>query len=186
MDGYAAEVERLMRRLFGSLREDDRRRYAAIEVTKLGHGGTEYIASVLECDPKTIRAGLAGCGNCFWSDGGIWEDGGISRARRCPMIRHTIQVEDESEYLAAQQAIAMVRELKALANGTPDGKVLAVVEREAVERGRRFTRDRLQEVLNAQAAGLEKKGSADGSAPAAAGGATAAGPSVASSPRPAT
>ncbi|WP_148598044.1 hypothetical protein [Aquisphaera giovannonii] len=102
------------------------------------------------------------------------------------MIRHTIQVEDESEYLAAQQAIAMVRELKALANGTPDGKVLAVVEREAVERGRRFTRDRLQEVLNAQAAGLEKKGSADGSAPAAAGGATAAGPSVASSPRPAT
>jgi hypothetical protein len=59
MDGYAADVERLMRRLFGSLKEDDRRRYAAIEAAKLGHGGIEYVAGVLGCDPKTIRAGLA-------------------------------------------------------------------------------------------------------------------------------
>jgi hypothetical protein len=59
MDGYAAEVERMMRRLFDSLKEDDRRRYAAIEAAKLGHGGIEYIAGVLECDPKTIRAGRA-------------------------------------------------------------------------------------------------------------------------------
>ncbi len=58
MDGYAAEVERMMRRLFGSLKEDDRRRYAAIEAAKLGHGGIEYIARVLECDPKTIQLGM--------------------------------------------------------------------------------------------------------------------------------
>ena len=58
MAGYTAGVERLMRRLFGSLRESDRRRYAAIEAAKLGHGGTEYIATVLGCDPKTIRQGL--------------------------------------------------------------------------------------------------------------------------------
>jgi hypothetical protein len=48
----------LMRRLFGSLKESDRRRYAAIEAAKLGHGGIEYIATVLGCDPKTIRLGL--------------------------------------------------------------------------------------------------------------------------------
>jgi hypothetical protein len=59
MDGYAAEVERMMKRLFGSLKEHDRRRYAAIEAAKLGHGGIEYVASVLGCDPKTIRVGLA-------------------------------------------------------------------------------------------------------------------------------
>lgn len=59
MDGYAPEVERIMRRLFGSLREGDRRRYAAVEAAKLGHGGTEYIAGVLGCDPKTIRLGLS-------------------------------------------------------------------------------------------------------------------------------
>jgi hypothetical protein len=58
MVGYAEGMERLMRRLFDSLKEDDRRRYAAIEAAKLGHGGVEYIAAVLECDPKTIRLGL--------------------------------------------------------------------------------------------------------------------------------
>lgn len=58
MDGYTAEVQRLMKRLFASLKESDRRRYAAIEAAKLGHGGIEYVASVLGCDPKTIRLGL--------------------------------------------------------------------------------------------------------------------------------
>ena len=59
MNAYTHEVEAKMKRLFDSLRENDRRRYAAIEALKLGHGGTEYIAEVLGCDPKTIRAGLA-------------------------------------------------------------------------------------------------------------------------------
>jgi hypothetical protein len=58
MDVYAAEVQRMMKRLFASLKESDRRRYAAIEAAKLGHGGIEYVASVLGCDPKTIRLGL--------------------------------------------------------------------------------------------------------------------------------
>jgi hypothetical protein len=58
MDSYTAEVERLMKRLFASLSEGDRRRYAAIEATKLGHGGVEYISALLGCDPKTIRRGL--------------------------------------------------------------------------------------------------------------------------------
>jgi hypothetical protein len=58
MSVYTAEVERMMKRLFDSLKESDRRRYAAIEAAKLGHGGIEYIARVLECDPKTIRLGL--------------------------------------------------------------------------------------------------------------------------------
>jgi hypothetical protein len=57
MGTYAADVERMMRRLYNSLKESDRRRYAAIEAAKLGHGGTEYIAGVLGCDPKTIRVG---------------------------------------------------------------------------------------------------------------------------------
>src|SRR4051794_38766110 len=59
MVGYAAEVERMMARLFDSLKESDRRRYAAIEATKLGHGGVEYISALLGCDPKTIRQGLS-------------------------------------------------------------------------------------------------------------------------------
>ncbi len=59
MDAYTPEVEAKMKRLFDSLKENDRRRYAAIEALKLGYGGIEYIARVLGCDPKTIRVGLA-------------------------------------------------------------------------------------------------------------------------------
>jgi hypothetical protein len=54
---YNAETEHSMRMFYNSLSERDRRRYAAIEVAKLGHGGTDYIATLLGCDPKTIRQG---------------------------------------------------------------------------------------------------------------------------------
>ena len=56
---YPAEVEKSMQALHRSLRENDRRRYAAVEAAKLGHGGTDYVASLLGCDPKTIRRGQA-------------------------------------------------------------------------------------------------------------------------------
>jgi hypothetical protein len=46
-----------MRMFHASLSEKDRRRYAAVEAAKLGHGGTEYISCLLGCDPKTIRQG---------------------------------------------------------------------------------------------------------------------------------
>ena len=58
MEVYTAEVEQKMQRFFGWLSEKDRRRYATVEAAKLGHGGVEYIARVLVCDPKTIRQGL--------------------------------------------------------------------------------------------------------------------------------
>ena len=58
MAGYSAEIEEKMPRFFGWLSAKDRRRYAAVEAAQLGHGGVEYIARVLACDPKTIRQGL--------------------------------------------------------------------------------------------------------------------------------
>lgn len=54
---YRPEMEEQMRSFYRSLRENDRRRYAALEAGKLGFGGVEYISQVLRCDPKTIRAG---------------------------------------------------------------------------------------------------------------------------------
>ena len=59
MEAYTQDIERKMKRLFGWMSEKDRRRYAAIEALKLGHGGIEYIARVLQCDPKTIQQGLS-------------------------------------------------------------------------------------------------------------------------------
>ena len=58
MEAYSVDVEAKMKRLFGWLSEKDRRRYAAVEAAKLGHGGVEYVARLLSCDPKTIRQGL--------------------------------------------------------------------------------------------------------------------------------
>jgi len=54
---YSPEIEHSMRMFYDSLSEKDRRRYAALEAAKLGHGGTESIATLLGCDPKTIRQG---------------------------------------------------------------------------------------------------------------------------------
>jgi hypothetical protein len=54
---YPDKMEREMKVFYDSLSEKDRRRYAALEAAKLGHGGIEYIATVLGCDPKTIRHG---------------------------------------------------------------------------------------------------------------------------------
>jgi hypothetical protein len=54
---YPTEVEAAMKVLYRSLRENDRRRYAAVEAAKLGHGGLDYIAHLLSCDPKSIRHG---------------------------------------------------------------------------------------------------------------------------------
>lgn len=58
MEAYPVDIETKMQRLYCWLSEKDRRRYAAVEAAKLGHGGVEYIARVLSCDPKTIRQGL--------------------------------------------------------------------------------------------------------------------------------
>jgi Rhodopirellula transposase DDE domain len=54
---YPPDVELAMQVLYRSLRENDRRRYAAVEAAKLEHGGLDYLAALLGCDPKTIRRG---------------------------------------------------------------------------------------------------------------------------------
>ena len=54
---YSLAVEGHMKHFYESLSEKDRRRYAAVEAVKLGHGGVEYIAGLFRCDPKTIEHG---------------------------------------------------------------------------------------------------------------------------------
>lgn len=58
MVGYDKTLELKMQRLFATLSEKDRRRYAAIEAAKLGHGGLDYMARLFDIDPKTVRRGL--------------------------------------------------------------------------------------------------------------------------------
>lgn len=60
---YSPEIEQSMKTLYHSLREKDQRRYAAVEAGKLGHGGIDYIATLLGCDAKTIQQGKADLAN---------------------------------------------------------------------------------------------------------------------------
>ena len=57
MQAYSSTVEKHMVALYESLSEKDRRRYAAVEAEKLGHGGIQYMAELFDCDPDTIRRG---------------------------------------------------------------------------------------------------------------------------------
>jgi hypothetical protein len=56
--GYGQDSEVKMKRLFATLSEKDRRRYAAIEAAKLGSEGVSAIAGLFGLDAKTVRRGL--------------------------------------------------------------------------------------------------------------------------------
>jgi hypothetical protein len=55
---YPPDVEMHMHNCFQSLSEKDRRRYAAVEVVKLGHGGITYISKLFGCSAELITHGL--------------------------------------------------------------------------------------------------------------------------------
>ena len=54
---YEPHVEDRMREFWQTLSERDRRRFAALEATRLGYGGIEYVAAVLGCSARTIERG---------------------------------------------------------------------------------------------------------------------------------
>jgi hypothetical protein len=54
---YSHEIEEAMKKFYETLSEKDKRRYAAIEAVKLGHGGQKYICEVLGCDAGTVKRG---------------------------------------------------------------------------------------------------------------------------------
>ena len=58
MTAYTKEIEILMKKYYDCLAENMRRRYAAIEVIKLGYGGQKYISEILKIDPETILKGI--------------------------------------------------------------------------------------------------------------------------------
>lgn len=58
MKPYPSEIEAEMKKFHQTLSEKDKRRYAAIEAMKLGHGGIVYIATLLGCDRNTVSEGI--------------------------------------------------------------------------------------------------------------------------------
>ena len=54
MPAYSSAVEKHMVALYESLSQKDRRRYAAVEAEKLGHGGPQYVADLFACYPRGV------------------------------------------------------------------------------------------------------------------------------------
>jgi hypothetical protein len=54
---YCEEIEAEMLKFYTSLSEKDKRRYAAIEAKKIGHGGIKYISELFGCHRNTITEG---------------------------------------------------------------------------------------------------------------------------------
>jgi hypothetical protein len=63
MHRYSPAIEEQIAAFYESLSEKDRRRYAAIEASKLGRGGLSYMARVLSCDRHTIAQGVQELGD---------------------------------------------------------------------------------------------------------------------------
>lgn len=55
---YEPQVEEQLRAFERTLSEKDRRRFAALEAMRLGHGGMEYISGMLGCSVRTIERGI--------------------------------------------------------------------------------------------------------------------------------
>lgn len=55
---YDEETESVMRLVYDSFSEKDRRIYAAVEARKLPYGGKSYLSNILGCDIHVITRGL--------------------------------------------------------------------------------------------------------------------------------
>ena len=55
---YPQKVEDQMKWVYQTLNEKDRRHYAAVEASKLGHGGISYVSDLFGCSRQTIHTGL--------------------------------------------------------------------------------------------------------------------------------
>jgi len=57
MERYSKETEAKMKLFYTGLEEKNRRHYAALEASKLGHGGKQYIGKMFKISQKTLRKG---------------------------------------------------------------------------------------------------------------------------------
>jgi len=52
-------TEELIQAFSATLSEKDRRRFAALESQRFGHGGIAYVARLLDCSRRTVERGIA-------------------------------------------------------------------------------------------------------------------------------
>jgi hypothetical protein len=70
----------------------------------------------------------------------------------------TLTVDNPTEALIVEQALAYARQLAAVADTAPDGQVIDRAESVALDQGRNFLRRSLEIAIQSQADAVEKKG----------------------------
>lgn len=83
MQPYTKEDEAIMINFYRSLDEAGKRRYAALESKKLGHGGKKYIRELLATSYDSISKGLQELAQSDLSPGdGVRKKGGGRKAKK--------------------------------------------------------------------------------------------------------
>lgn len=83
MNKYTKEKENMMIKFHQSLDESSKRRYAAIESNKLGHGGKKYIKELLGTSYDSISKGMKELREMDLNkDGRIRRKGGGSKGKK--------------------------------------------------------------------------------------------------------
>lgn len=82
MTKYSKEIENQMIKFYKSLDECSQRRYAAMEVSKLGHGGKKYIKNLLGTSYPRISRGLSELSGKLENQGGRIRKEGGGRKRK--------------------------------------------------------------------------------------------------------
>jgi hypothetical protein len=82
------------------------------------------------------------------------------------MLTFTFECANEAQLTTLQQAAHFLAEMHHLAQDTPIGQTLSVLEGHALDAGRAFLRDSLRAAVQQRIDGDEKKGAARGSVPA--------------------
>lgn len=55
---YEPALAQQLKAFYETLSEKDRRRFVAVEATRLGHGGLTYVAQMFDCSERTIERGM--------------------------------------------------------------------------------------------------------------------------------
>jgi hypothetical protein len=82
------------------------------------------------------------------------------------MLTFTFECANEAQFSTLQRAADFLAEMHQLAQNTPVGQTLSVLEGHALDAGRLFLRDSLRVAVQQRIDGDEKKGAAHGSVPA--------------------
>jgi hypothetical protein len=131
-------VQQQLCQYYQSLSEKDRRRFAAVQAITLGHGGIQYIAQVLGCDPQTVQEGMRELKQLPDDPAGqrVRKPGG---GRKQTAVKHAALMQQVQDTMKDRTAVDPMREDVVWTDGTPQ-EIPDSLQAQAVSVGPRLVR----------------------------------------------